>query len=112
MTAEPEGAPPVGSAAEIVTAAPAVGKIGEAMAWGVAMADRVAALTGSNSAFAADAYGAFGQMTWMSIYADAAAVDAAAEATMADAEYMAAIDGAGELFQPGSGQRGLITRVA
>lgn len=112
MTSEPEGAAPVGSAAEIITAAPAGGKIGEAMTWGVGMADRFASVTGADSAFMADAYGSFGQMTWISVFPDAAAVEAAAEATMADADYMAAVDGAGELFQPGSGQRGLVTRMA
>jgi hypothetical protein len=110
-TAEPEGPPPVGSSAEIITAAAAAGKIGEAMAWGVSIADKFAAVTGAESMFLADAYGTIGQMTWISGFDDAAAVDAASEATLADAEYMAAIDGAGDLFQPGSGQRGFVTRM-
>ena len=112
MTAEPEGPPPIGAAAEIITATAATGQIGEAMAWGVSITDKVAAITGADSVFLADAYGTFGQMTWMSVFDDAAAVEAAAEATVADPDYLTAIDGGGDLFQPGSGQRGLVTRMA
>jgi hypothetical protein len=112
MTAEPAGAPPVGASAEIITATPAAGKIGEAMAWGISMTDTFASVTGADSAFLNDAYGTFGQMSWMSVFDSPADVDAAAEATMADAKYMASIDQGGDLFEPGTGQRGLVTRMA
>lgn len=112
MTGEAGDPPPVGGQAEIITAAPAEGRIGDAMTWGVEIADRYASVTGVDAAFLADAYGTFGQMTWMSVFEDPAAVEAAAEATMADADYMAALDDAGGLFLPGSGERGLVTRLA
>jgi hypothetical protein len=51
-------------------------------------------------------------MSWMSVFDSPADVDAAAEATMADAKYMASIDEGGDLFEPGTGQRGLVTRMA
>jgi hypothetical protein len=63
MTREPEGSPPMGGWAEVTTATPAEGKIGEAMAWGVEIADAYTAATGTGCAFLADDYGTFGQVT-------------------------------------------------
>lgn len=112
MTAEPDGTPPpLGAMAELITASPAAGKIGAAMAWGVEMADRYAAVTGSGVAFLADDYGTFGQASWIVIHDDAAAADAAATALMADEAYGAAVDGGGNLFVPGSATRAAVVRL-
>ena len=75
------------------------------MAWGVEIADRYTAVTGTGSAFLADDYGPFGQLTWIAVHADAAAADRADEAVAGDADYLAAIDAGGGLFQPGSATR-------
>jgi hypothetical protein len=112
MTREPEGSPPIGGWAEVTTATPAEGKIGEAMAWGVEIADAYTAATGTGCAFLADDYGTFGQVTWVAVHDDAAATDRASAAEAGDAAYLASVDGAGHLFQPGSANRVASIRVA
>ena len=57
-------------------------------------------------------FGPFGQVTWIRVTADAAAVDAAGQARRADADYMGRLGAIGELFVPGSGLQALATRVA
>jgi hypothetical protein len=57
-------------------------------------------------------YGIFGQLTWVGIGADAAAIDASAGATNGDAEYIKMLSASGNLFVPGTGHRSLVTRVA
>ncbi|MET1050363.1 MAG: hypothetical protein ABWZ55_12130 [Acidimicrobiales bacterium] len=111
-TSEPGDAPPIGAWAELTTAAPAAGQIGAARAWGVEIADRYSAVTGTPSVFLADDYGPFGQLTWLVAHADAAAADRANEAVAGDADYVAAIDGGGGRFQPGSANRSALIRLA
>ena len=41
-------------------------------------------------------------MTWIAVHEDAAAADRAGEAVAGDADYLAALDAGGALFQPGS----------
>jgi hypothetical protein len=112
MTAEPAEPPPLGAWAEITTAVPMAGKIAAAMAWGVEISDYHAAVTGSPVMFLADDYGTFGQVGWIAVHADAAAADAAAAAVMADADYAAKVDGAGDLFVPGQSNRSSTVRLA
>jgi hypothetical protein len=106
-----EGAP-VGSFAEAISAVPAPGQIASAMAWGVEISNVATSITGVPVSFWSDSYGTFGQVTWLIVYADAAAVDAANDKLNASAEYINAVDGAGPLFVPASGDRGLFTRIA
>jgi hypothetical protein len=106
-----EGAP-VGSFAEAISAVPAPGQIASAMAWGVEVANMATSITGVPVSFWSDSYGTFGQVTWLIVYADAAAVDTANDKLSASAEYMSAVDGAGPLFVAASGDRGLFTRIA
>lgn len=103
---------PVGSFAEAITATPAAGQIGAAMAWGVEISNLATSVSGVPVSFWADAYGAFGQITWLIVYPDAAAVDAAQDKLNASADYIASIDGHGTLFVPASGERALYTRIA
>jgi hypothetical protein len=114
MTREPnpDGAP-IGAVAEVITATPGEGKLRAAMAWGVEIAEKVTALTDTGTAFTADDYGPFGQVTWFVIHADAAACDAANATLNADEDYVGMIDQAGAdgLFLPG-GERGALTRIA
>lgn len=112
MTVEAGDPPAVGAQAEILTATPAEGKISDAMEWGVKMADLYTEVTGTGVAFLADAYGTFGQVTWMAAHDDAAAAQAAEEATMGSEAYGKALDEDAGLFLPGSGTRGLVTRLA
>lgn len=104
--------PPVGAMAVVTNAVVANGQYAEAIGWGIDMAEYVTSLTGMPVGLMLQEYGAFGQLTWIGIGADAAAVDASAAATNGDAEYIKKLSAAGSLFVPGSGQRSLVTRVA
>lgn len=106
-----EGAP-VGSLAEAITAVPAAGHIADVMGWGVEVADLATSITGVPVSFWSDSYGTFGQVTWLIVYTDAAAVDEANDKLNASAEYLGSVDRAGGLFVPSSGERALFARLA
>ena len=86
------------SAATVITATPAEGKIASALAWGVEVTTLFSNITGTPASFFADAYGPFGQLTWMATHADLAAADAAEAALQANPDYLRSIDGAGDLL--------------
>jgi hypothetical protein len=104
--------PPVGSVATVTTAVVANGAYADAVAWGIEMAQLVESLAGTPMMFGMPAFGTFGQVTWISIAADAAAADAAGEAVNSNADYMGRLGAIGDLFVPGSGHRSLAIRVA
>lgn len=103
--------PPVGSMAVVTNAVIANGHYAEAVGWGIEVAEHVTSLTGMPLGLMMQEYGTFGQLTWIGIGADAAAVDASAAATNGDAQYLKMLSAAGDLFVPGSGHRSLATRV-
>ena len=103
--------PPVGSWAVVTNAVIANGRYEEAVGWGIDVADHVTSLSGMPVGLMMQEYGTFGQLTWIGIGADAAAVDASAAATNGDASYVKKLSAAGDLFVPGSGQRSLVTRL-
>ena len=98
--------------AVVTNAVIANGQYAEAVGWGIDVAQHVTTLTGMPVGLMMQEYGTFGQLTWIGIGADAAAIDASAAATNGDAEYIKKMSAAGNLFVPGSGQRSLATRVA
>lgn len=104
--------PPVGSYAVVTNAVVANGRYADAIGWGIDVAQHVTALTGMPVALLVQEYGQFGQLTWIGIGADAAAVDASGATLNGDADYIAKLSAAGDLFVPGSGHRSLATRVA
>jgi hypothetical protein len=104
--------PPVGSMAVVTNAVIANGKYAEAVGWGIDVAQHVTSLTGMPVGLMMQEFGQFGQLTWIGIAADAAAVDASSAATNGDAEYVKKMSAAGDLFVPGSGHRSLVTRMA
>lgn len=104
--------PPVGSVAETISAVPVPGKLGAAMAWGVAIANTYTEISGTGASFFADAYGSFGRVTWIIVHTDMAAVDAANAAVNSSAEYLEALDSGGDLFESSSGHRAAAMRVA
>jgi hypothetical protein len=103
---------PAGSVAEAVTAVAAGGHIADVMGWGVEISNLATSITDVPVSFWSDAYGRFGQVTWLIVYPDATAVDEANDKLNASAEYIASVDGTGELFEPGSGERALFSRIA
>jgi hypothetical protein len=108
---EGPGQSAVGHMAQLVTATVAGGKFAAAMAWGVEIADHVASTTKAPIMFCRNLYGPFGQLSWISTFADSKGVDAASAALAADASYLGALDKAGDLFEPGSATTTLSQRV-
>jgi hypothetical protein len=104
--------PPVGSFAVVTRASMANGKYADAVAWGVEIAQHVEQLSGVPVMFVSSVYGGFGDVGWIMSVADAAAVDAATAKINSDPDYLASVNGAGELFIPGSGHQSLTTRIA
>lgn len=104
--------PPVGSYAGITSAVIANGQYRAALAWGVEMAQHVESVTGNRGMFLTNRYGEFGAVTWISGAADAAAADAARAAVDADDSYLERLTDVGTLFLAGSGQQGLVNRIA
>jgi hypothetical protein len=105
-------APPIGSMAVVTNAVIANGQYAEAVGWGIDVAQQVTSLTGMPVGLMMQEYGPFGQLTWIGIGADAAAIDASAAAMNGDADYIKSLSAAGNLFVPGSGHRSLVTRMA
>lgn len=102
---------PLGAVATITSAVAAAGKLGAAAAWGSEVAAHVSSVTGDPIAFFADAYGTFGQLTWIGVSADAKAADTANDKVSADAGYMTMLDATGGLFVEGSSSRMLSVRI-
>lgn len=107
-----EASPPVGSVAMVTTATMSAGRYGKAIAWGIDMAQHVSAVGGMPTMFLVGSFGQFGSVAWIAVAPDMASVDAAGAAVNADAAYMEKLDGAGDLFLAGSGDRALLTRIA
>ena len=104
--------PGVGAYAEGTVAVPADGKLAQAGAFGVDIADHHSKLTHSSVLFCTSEYGAFGEMRWLALYDSAAAVDSAAEAIAKDSDYAAKLAAAGDLFVDGLARRTLARRIA
>ena len=104
--------PDVGAYAEGTVAVPAEGKLAQAGAFGVEIADLHSKLTHSSVLFCTSEYGAFGEMRWLALYDSAAAVDNAAEAIAKDQDYGAKLDAAVGLFVEGLARRTLARRIA
>lgn len=104
--------PPIGSFAVVTNAVIANGKFAEAVGWGIDIAQHVTSLTGMPVGLMMQEFGTFGQLTWIGISADAAGVDASAAASGGDADYIAKLSAAGDLFVAGASHRSLVTRIA
>ena len=109
----PGDAPPaVGAVASITQAVAATGKMPEAVAWAVDMAQHASSVTGTNVSLLVNAYGDFGGMAFISTVADMATADAAADALQADADYVGKIGASSGLFVDGSAHQSLLQRLA
>ena len=108
----PSGPPPIGAVAQVTTAVASAARIMDAMTWGLDMAEHTAGVSGLPVTFFADVYGQFGGVAWIGVQPDMAAADAADERLNGDAGYMERIGKLGDLFEPGSGNIALMTRIA
>jgi hypothetical protein len=104
--------PGVGAYAEGTAAVPAGGKLAQAAAFGVDIADLHSKLTHSSVLLGTSAYGGFGEMRWLALYDSAAAVDSAADTIAKDADYAAKLDAAGDFFVEGLTRHTLARRIA
>jgi hypothetical protein len=104
--------PPIGAVATVTTAVVAGGKYDAGIGWGIEMAQLVEEVTKLPTMFLLDSYGTFGQVTWLSGAPDLASADAASQTINANDKYMKRLGDVGDLFVPGSGRRGLVTRIA
>ena len=104
--------PPVGSVVLVNTAEIAPGKYADAFAWGVGVAQHVESVTGTPVGFMRDLFGPFGQVTWISGHADAAAADAANAAMNGDEGYTKMLGDIGGMFVENSGHASMATRIA
>ncbi|MFZ4719858.1 MAG: hypothetical protein ACOYMR_10555 [Ilumatobacteraceae bacterium] len=103
--------PAIGSIATVTVAVAAGGKLAKAAEWGLAVSAHVEKITGEPISFMADAFGAFGQFTWIGVSADAAAADAANDKINADPAYLEMLDQAGGLFVDAMAHRSLSVRI-
>ena len=103
--------PAVGAVANLITAVAALGKLPEAMAWGAEISGYAESVTGMPSLYLLDAFDDFGQMSWIGVAADHAAVDAATSKLNADSGYLERLGQVGDLFTPGSGRSALLARI-
>lgn len=101
-----------GDYASIVSAQCALGRISDAMAFGVEMMDHVAGVTGRDGLFTRSMYGPWAQIAWFSLASSLEEVDAAEAALSADPEYLTKVDSSAGLFTPGSGHGRLTQRLA
>ncbi len=104
--------PAVGAVASITQAVAATGKMPEALAWGVDMAQHASGVTGIAVSLLVNAYGDFGGMAFISTAADMASADAAADAIQGDADYMAKLPASSSLFVDGTAHQSLLQRLA
>ena len=104
--------PAIGAVTTVTTAVVAGGQYEAGVSWGIEMAQLVEEITKLPTMFLLDAYGTFGQVTWLSGAPDMAAADTASDAINANDKYMKRLGDAGDLFVPSSGHRGLVTRIA
>jgi hypothetical protein len=104
--------PAVGAIASITQAVAATGKMPEAVAWGVDMAQHASSVTGLAVSLLVNAYGDFGGMAFISTAADMAVADASGDALQADADYVAKIGASAGLFVDGTAHQSLLQRHA
>jgi hypothetical protein len=102
----------VGAVASVTEAVAATGRMPEAAAWAVDMAEYGSGVTGVDISLLVNVYGDFGGMAFISVVPDMAAADAAAATIRADAGYMERISASTGLFVDGSAQQNLLRRLA
>jgi hypothetical protein len=107
-----DAAPPMGAVATVTTAVMAGGQYGDAVAWGVEMAQLVEEVSKLPSSFFVDSFGTFGQVTWITAAPDLATARTTGEAVNTNDQYLKRLSDVGDLFIQGSGHRTQVTRIA
>jgi hypothetical protein len=110
-TPVPDGDSEPGNVAMATTAVAGAGSLGEAVGWGIEVAQHVSGLTGIPTVLLGNSAGGFSRLTWMGVAQDAAAADAADDAMQADDEYRKMVARGGPYFVDGSGRTQLFLRI-
>ncbi len=92
----------IGGFASVVNANAGNGQWSSAGAWAVSISMLVTEITGITGIVTAGRAGPMGSFGWITVYDDAAAMDAAFAKTAADPRYMESIDSAATMFLPGA----------
>jgi hypothetical protein len=95
---------PLPSYVTVARATAANGKLSEAMAAGVEIAETATRITGVPTSFMVDATGAYGGCRWNTGHPDIASVERAEAALMADQSWLALLDRVGTAYQAGASQ--------
>jgi len=107
------GEPPaVGAVATITTATAVVDRLGDALGWAVEIAQFIEGTIDSPIAVLTDVFGTLGGITWIGSSPDAAASDAARAKLNGNADYLKRLAATKDLFIPGSGHGGQVSRIA
>lgn len=107
----PADPPPVGAVAQITTATALVDRLADAVGWAVEIAQHLEGVIGSPIGVLTDVYGTIGSISWIGVVPDAAASDASRAKIAADTSYLGRLVATKDLFIPGSGHVGQVTRI-
>lgn len=95
----------------VTRGAMAAGKYGEAMAFGVEIANYMGAALGTQSSFVKPGYGGFADVAWILAFDSADDIDRFDDFQMSDAGYLERVGSAGDLFVENSGFTNLIEKI-
>ena len=96
---EADAAPP--TYVSVVTGSAANGRLGDAIAGGIEVADFATRVSGQNTMFAVNATGPYGGVAWMTGNPDIGSLEAGEAALMADAGWMDLVNRVGDAYAPG-----------
>ncbi|MGZ4739212.1 MAG: hypothetical protein ACXVLM_08300 [Ilumatobacteraceae bacterium] len=107
----PSDPPPIGAIGTVTTATALVDRMADAVGWSVEIAQYLEGVMGNPVGVLTDVYGQMGRITWIGVVADAAAADAAQAKLGTDPGYIGRLPATKDLFIPGSGHVGQVTRL-
>jgi hypothetical protein len=108
----PSEPPPLGAIGNITTATALVDRFADAVVWSVGIAQYLEGLMGTSIGVLTDVFGTMGGITWIGVVPDAQASDAARAKIAGDPGYISRLAETKDLFIPGSGHIGQVTRIA
>jgi len=108
----PAEPPAVGSVGLVTTAHAVVDRIADTLAWSVEIAQYVEGVTGSAVSVWSSTYGQMGEVAFISVLPDMAALDANQAKTNGDAGYIERLGKSAGLWLDGSGHVARYTRIA
>ncbi len=108
----PSEPPALGSVAMVTSAHAIVDRIGDTLAWSVDIAQHVESVTGSPISVWSSVYGQMGEMAFIGVNNDPAALDASDEAISTDDGYYERLHKSAGLWVEGSGHVARYTRIA